>query len=323
MNALQRSCRSPALRRDGPGLTRERGAARRRGRWRRGRGCRARRLADLRNRRLALAAFQSLRSEYSDHDSAGVRSCATRPTAYSPSNDAGAAGPEQRADCIPDPRAQPVERADRMAPEPHRVDLLGHIQRQPGHRMAAAPRPWAAGPSPRTRPTRKPGTAAGPARPPAPVPVASGTNPGCGPGQFSPWPAGHPARKRRPRPEPPQMAQPSMTYRSARPAMASSAAGCSQSNGQLTAAAPPARVRPARPGHCPRPRLPGRLPAGARTAAMGLVPQAGDQPPAQMADHRRADPPRPGAAPIRRGRIAARQCRDASPEDSTRMGTFG
>ena len=284
---------------------------------------RARRLADLRNRRLALAAFQSLRSEYSDHDSAGVRSCATRPTAYSPSNNASAGGPSSG------PTASPTPGHSRSsAPTAWRQNRTGSLSATssdsqatgwPPHRA-----PWAAGPSSRTRPTRKPGTAAGPARPPAPVPVAGAARtPVAGRAGSASWPAGHPARKRRPRPEPPQMAQPSMTYRSARPAMASSAAGCSQSNGQLTAAAPPARVRPARPGHCPRPRLPGRLPAGARTAAMGLVRPAGDQPPAQMADHRRADPPRPGAAPIRRGRIAARQCRDASPEDSTRMGTFG
>jgi hypothetical protein len=49
------------------------------------------------------------------------------------------------------------------------------------------------------------------------------------------WPAAHPTRNRQPRPGPPQAAQPSAAYRSARPAMGSFAAGSRHSNDRPTA----------------------------------------------------------------------------------------
>ena len=49
-------------------------------------------------------------------------------------------GPEQRAHPLADPRPHPVQRGDRMPPEPGRVVVAG-IQRQPGHWMPTAPDP--------------------------------------------------------------------------------------------------------------------------------------------------------------------------------------
>ena len=43
---------------------------------------------------------------------------------------------QQQADSLPDPRAHPVQRGQRVTPEPHRV-VVGCVQRQPGHRPVA------------------------------------------------------------------------------------------------------------------------------------------------------------------------------------------
>jgi hypothetical protein len=96
-----------------------------------------------------------------------------------------------------------------------------------GHPAPSRP----ATPSYRTRPGHTPRSAAAPAPPPAPPPAAAGrSSPAAGQAQTAWWPAAHPARKRQPPPGPPQAAQPSATYHSARPTMASAAAGETHSN---------------------------------------------------------------------------------------------
>jgi hypothetical protein len=55
----------------------------------------------------------------------------------SPSNDAGAGGPQQGGDALGDPWPHPIQRRDRMAPEPHRV-VVGGVQRQPAHEPLAS-----------------------------------------------------------------------------------------------------------------------------------------------------------------------------------------
>src|SRR5215471_19402618 len=145
-----------------------------------------------------------------------------------------------------DPAAALPARRSRGEPGPARPPRAAKTAPGHYHPNPATPRPpegYSTAPSQpaarscRTRPEHTPGPAAGPAPRRAPAPGENGPqNPVADGARAAWWPAGHPARKRQPRQGEAREAQPSATYTSAHPAMASFAAGCRQSNGRLPAA---------------------------------------------------------------------------------------